>query len=96
MMQARASEERTGRTGRAEHTQRRSGNNKPDPGTDRRKHGEHMDGSIRPDHRPWLLEHLDDIKEASTKKYSEDEWRAMILDLRGASLDLSDPGKEAG
>lgn len=55
-----------------------------------------MDGSIRPDHRPWLLEHLDDIKEASTKKYSEEEWRAMILDLRGASLDLSDPGKEAG
>ena len=43
-----------------------------------RKH----DGSARPHHLPWLLEHLDDITKESNKQYTEEEWREKILSLR--------------
>ena len=40
------------------------------------------DGSARPHHLPWLLEHLDDIENESNKRYNEEEWREKILNLR--------------
>ena len=40
------------------------------------------DGSARPHHLPWLLEHLDDIEKQSNKQYNEEEWREKILNLR--------------
>ena len=40
------------------------------------------DGSTRPDHLPWLLEHLDDIEKESNRQYNEEEWREKILNLR--------------
>ena len=40
------------------------------------------DGSARPHHLPWLLEHLDDIEKQSNKQYNEEKWREKILNLR--------------
>ena len=48
----------------------------------RSKISEKEDGSARPRHLPWLLEHLDDIEKESNKQYNEEEWREKILNLR--------------
>ena len=40
------------------------------------------DGSTRPYHLPWLLEHLEDIEKESTRQYNEAEWREKVLNLR--------------
>ncbi len=46
-----------------------------------------MDGSMRPDHLPFVLDHLADIKEEKMKKpYTEQEWREKILNLRRFDL----------
>lgn len=55
-----------------------------------------LDGSVRPNHLPWILEHLDDIKKESAKQYNEQEWRAKILDLRGINIDANKHVQELG
>jgi len=40
------------------------------------------DGSVRPNHLPFLLEHLEDIESEADKQYTENEWREKILNLR--------------
>ena len=56
-----------------------SGGSYPIAGT---RFSKKKDGSARPHHLPWLLEHLDDIAKVSNKHYSEEEWREKILNLR--------------
>lgn len=46
------------------------------------------DGSIRTDHLPWLLEHLEDIEKEVTKYCTEEEWHTKILNLRGPDYQL--------
>ena len=57
----------------------------------RSKLHERDDGSIRPDHLPWLLEHLDDIEKASNRQYNEEEWREKILNLRSPNYRYTGP-----
>ena len=49
------------------------------------------DGSARPHHLPWLLEHLDDIEKESHKQYNEEEWREKILNLRSPNYRYPQP-----
>ena len=67
---------------RLNHDQDHSGGSHPIAGTQISKK---VDGSARPHHLPWLLEHLDDIEKESNKQYSEEEWREKILNLRSPS-----------
>ena len=53
------------------------------------------DGSTRPDHLPWLLEHLDDIEKESNRQYNEEEWREKILNLRSPNYRYARPKQTA-
>lgn len=49
------------------------------------------DGSARPNHLPWLLEHFDDIEKESNKQCNEEEWREKILNLRSPNYRYPQP-----
>lgn len=53
------------------------------------------DGSARPHHVPWLLEHLGDIEKESNKRYNEEEWRNKILNLRSPNYGYLCPDQTA-
>ena len=41
-----------------------------------------LDASTRPDHRVFLLAHLEDIEKEKGKQWTEEEWRTKIINLR--------------
>ena len=53
------------------------------------------DGSTRPDHLPWLLEHLDDIEKESNRQFNEEEWREKIFNLRSPNYRYARPKQTA-